>query len=428
MKYQSVRWIGFLILLILSAPVAALLEVTVTEGMTGEIPVAIAGFAWEGEAAPTEDVAGVLRTNLTRTGQFRLLAERGLPAAPRTPDEFLAEAWSSAGVEYLVSGRMRSEGERIVIEFHVYDVLANRLLGGYRIPVPQQQLRRGAHRVSDIVYQSITGEPGAFSSRIAYVTVTGEGEGRRYALEVADSDGVNPQTLFRSSQSLMSPVWSPDGRHIAYVSFENRRSEIWLQNIETGARERLAGFQGINSAPAFSPDGQRIAMTLSRDGNPNIYIMDLATRELTQITRTQSIDTESTWAPDGRSLYFTSDRSGSPQIYRLELPDGSARRLTFDATSAGAAAASPDGRSIFYVHGGAGGLRIARLDLETRAVTLLTEGRFDKSPTVAPNGSIILYSTTDRGRGILGSVSRNGRVQQRLAARTGEVREPSWSW
>jgi TolB protein len=428
MKYPSFRGIGVLILLLLSSPVSALLEVTVTEGMTGEIPVAVPAFVWEGAAAPSEDVASILGANLGRTGQFRVLSDRRLPAAPRTPDDFLAEAWASVGVEYLVSGRMRPEGERIIIEFHVYDVLANRPLGGYRIPVPAHQLRRGAHRVSDMVYQSITGDPGAFSSRIAYVTVTGEGEARRYALEVADSDGVNPQTLYRSSHSLMSPVWSPDSRNIAYVSFENRRSEIWMQNIETGNRELLAGFQGINSAPSFSPDGRRLAMTLSRDGHPNIYVMDLATRELTQITRTQAIDTEPVWAPDGRSLYFTSDRAGSPQIYRVAFPEGNAQRLTFDASSAGAAAATPDGRSIVYVHGGAGGLRIARLDLETRTVTLLTEGRLDKSPTIAPNGSIILYSTTDRGRGILGSVSRNGRVQQRLAARTGEVREPSWSW
>lgn len=417
-------WLG--ILLLAAGQASAVLEVTVTEGVTGAIPVAVAPFVWEGAGSPPEDIAQIVGANLARTGRFDALARERQPRAPDTPEGFLAESWSSAGAEYLVIGRMRPEEGRVVIDFHVFDVLANQRMGGFRIPAPSDQLRRGAHRVSDIVFETITGDKGAFSARIAYVAVTGQGEERRYALEVADSDGANPRAMFRSSQPLMSPEWSPDGRDLVYVSFENRRSEIFRQNVETGARTRLASFPGINSAPTWSPDGTRLAMSLSRDGSPNIYVMDLASGALTQITRTNSIDTEPAWSPDGQTLYFTSDRAGSAQIYQMRLPGGTPQRLTYEGTSAGAAAVSPDGKSLVYVRGG-DGLRLARLDLETRRETLLTRGRYDKSPSYAPNGSMVIYSTTDRGRGILGSVSRDGRVHQRFAPRTGDVREPAWS-
>jgi TolB protein len=427
MKRRTLQiWLlGFLLLA--AGQAAAVLEVTVTEGVTGAIPVAVTPFAWDGPGAAPEDVAQIVGANLLRSGLFEVLARDRLPARPEGPDDFLAERWAAVGAEYLVIGRMRPEQDRVSIEFHVFDVLANQRLGGFRIPVPADMLRRGAHRVSDIVYEQITGEKGAFSARIAYVGVAGQGEGRIFTLEVADSDGANPRTLHRSAQPIMSPECSPDGRHLAYVSFENRRSEVFRHNVETGARDRLASFSGINSAPAWSPDGRRMAMSLSRDGTPNIYVMDLGTQELTQITRSNAIDTEPAWSPDGETLYFTSDRAGAPQIYQMRLPGGTAQRLTFEGSSAGAATVSPDGKSLVYVQGGEGGLRLARLDLETRRVTLLTKGRYDKSPSFAPNGSMVLYSTTDRGRGILGSVSRDGRVHQRLAARSGEVREPAWS-
>jgi TolB protein len=427
MKHRSLQVWLFGLLLLVTGQAGAVLDVTVTEGVTGAIPVAVTPFAWEGAGSAPEDVAQIVGANLARSGLFQVIGRERLAIAPAGPDDFLAEQWAAIGAEYLVSGRLVPEPERVLIEFHVFDVLANQRLGGFRIPVPADMLRRGAHRVSDIVYEQITGEKGAFSARIAYVGVTGQDDDRRFTLEVADSDGANPRTLFRSPQPLMSPEWSPDGRHLVYVSFENRRSEIFRHNVETGARDRLASFPGINSAPAWSPDGRRLAMSLSRDGTPNIYIMELDTGALTQVTRSNSIDTEPAWSPDAETLYFTSDRAGSPQVYQMRLPAGAAQRLTFEGSSAGAATVSPDGKSLVFVQGGEGGLRLARLDLDTRRVTLLTRGRYDKSPSFAPNGSMIIYSATDRGRGILGSVSRDGRVHQRLAARTGEVREPAWS-
>ena len=412
--------------LLWSAQAQAILEVTVTEGVTGAIPVAVAPFTWDGDGRPGEDVDQILAANLTRSGLFDVERD-GLPQAPSGPADFLAQPWAEAGLEYLVVGSMRPDGDNVMVEFHVFDVLAEERLGGWRIPVPADMLRRGAHRVSDIVYEQITGDPGAFSARIAFVSVERRNDSREFRLEVADSDGANPRTLFRSEDPIMSPDWSPDGRELVYVSFENRRSEVFRQNVETGERNRIASFTGINSAPAWSPDGRQLALSLSRDGSPNIYVMDLASGDLRQLTRSSAIETEPVWSPDGDTIYFTSDRAGAPQIYAQPASGGNARRLTFESGYAAAATISPDGRSLVYVHGGDGGFQLARLDLDDRRVTRLTDGRDAESPSFAPNGSMILYAMTDGGRGVLGSVSRDGQVHQRLAAREGEVREPAWS-
>ncbi|WP_018860526.1 MULTISPECIES: Tol-Pal system beta propeller repeat protein TolB [unclassified Thioalkalivibrio] len=423
---RLIHWMLPAMLLLWAAQAQAVLEVTVTEGVTGAIPVAVAPFTYEGEGELDEDISQIVAANLARSGLFNVERD-DLPSAPSGPADFLAEPWADVGVEYLVVGNQRRDGDDVLVEFHVFDVLSEERLGGWRIPVPGDMLRRGAHRISDIIYEQITGDPGAFSARIAFVSVERNGDDRRFALEVADSDGANPRTLFRSSKPIMSPDWSPDGRELVYVSFENRRSEVYRQNVETGNRERVASFTGINSAPAWSPDGRYLALSLSRDGAPNIYLMELETGEMRQMTQTSSIETEPVWSPDGETLYFTSDRAGAPQIYALPREGGSPRRLTFESGYAAAATVSPDGRYLVYVHGGDGGFQLARLDLNDRRVTRLTEGRDAESPSFAPNGSMIIYAMTDGGRGVLGSVSQDGQVHQRLAAREGEVREPAWS-
>ncbi|WP_020146311.1 Tol-Pal system beta propeller repeat protein TolB [Thioalkalivibrio sp. ALJ15] len=423
---RLIHWMLPAMLLLWVAQAQAVLEVTVTEGVTGAIPVAVAPFTYEGEGELDEDISQIVAANLARSGLFNV-EQDDLPAAPSGPADFLAEPWADTGVEYLVVGNQRRDGDDVLVEFHVFDVLSEERLGGWRIPVPGDMLRRGAHRISDIIYEQITGDPGAFSARIAFVSVERNGDERRFALEVADSDGANPRTLFRSAKPIMSPDWSPDGRELVYVSFENRRSEVYRQNVETGSRERVASFTGINSAPAWSPDGRYLALSLSRDGAPNIYLMELETGEMRQMTQTSSIETEPVWSPDGETLYFTSDRAGAPQIYALPREGGSPRRLTFESGYAAAATVSPDGRYLVYVHGGDGGFQLARLDLNDRRVTRLTDGRDAESPSFAPNGSMIIYAMTDGGRGVLGSVSQDGQVHQRLAAREGEVREPAWS-
>jgi len=417
-------------LLMLSASAHAVLNIRITEGVEGALPVAVAPFGWQGAVGePPERIGRIIADDLQRSGRFAPVSFEDLPGRPTTPEEVRFSDWRMLGTGNLVIGLIEPLPQgRYRVQFRLFDVYQASQLEGLQFEVPAGELRRAAHRISDIVYERLTGEPGAFNTRIAYVSErkTGAGESR-YALNVADSDGHDDHPVLESSQPVLSPAWGPDGRRLAYVSLEGGRPRIFVQELATGSRREVAGFPGLNGAPAWSPDGARLALTLSKDGNPEIYTLELASGRLQRVTRNVAIDTEAEWAPDGESLVFTSDRGGSPQIYRIPIDGGAAQRLTFEGSYNARPRLSPDGSKLAFVHARQGAYRIALLDLETEALRVLSEGRLDESPSFAPNGSMILYATTDQEEVALATVSVDGRVRHRLAIEERALREPAWS-
>ena len=411
-------------LVLLSSPGRAVLTIEVTRGVEAGIPIAIVPF---GTGAP-EDVSAVVTADLARSGRFDTLPERDFLSRPNDVSQVKYKDWRLIKAEALVIGKVQPMGgDRYTVEFRLLDVFREKALAGRRYTVSASQLRKAAHQIADIIYETLTGKPGAFDTRIAYVTSEGSSGETRYRLQVADSDGYNPKTVLESSHPIMSPAWSPDGTRLAYVSFEKRRSNVFVQNIRDGSRRKIADHPGINSAPAWSPDGRRLAMTLSKDGNPEIYIQDLGSGNLQRITHHTSIDTEPAWSPDGRALVFTSDRSGKPQIYRVSAFGGTPQRLTFTGKYNARASFSPDGRSLVLITNQGSGFRVGLFDLGSRSVRELTNARLDESPSFAPNGEMILYATQNGGRNVLAAVSSDGRVQQTLRVQEGSVREPAWS-
>jgi TolB protein len=407
------------------------LQIDPVGGSASALPIAVVPFAFEGAGLPPDtDLAAIVGADFNRCGQFRALPRQDVVEFPVRQVDVKFPTWKVLKQDYLVIGRvLDAEGGALRIEFELFDVNRQSRLLGLAVGARPNDLRGAAHQIADLIYEKILGVRGAFWTRIAYITSVGTTPNIQYSLLVADSDGFNPQTVVRSREPLLSPAWSPDGKKLAYVSFERGNSSIYIQEIATGSRQVVASYKGINGAPAFSPDGTRLALTLSMSGNPEIHVMDLASRKSTQLTRHFSIDTEPHWLPDGQSLVFTSDRAGKPQIYQIPAAGGEPTRLSFQGEYNAKASVAYDSKRFAMVQGNGNVYRIAVLDRslgggETR---LLSPGNLDESPSFAPNGSMLLYAAREGRRGVLYAVSTDGRVRQRLVLADGDVREPAWS-
>ncbi len=408
---------------------ASALEITIEQGVENPIPVAIVPFGWSQAANLPEDLSEIISGDLERSARFKTMGFKDLPQHPSEFQNVNFKDWRLLGMENLVIGKLiqTSTGD-YEVEFRLIDVYREKQIAGFKLPSTKNQLRGTAHEISDIIYEKLIGIRGAFATRIAYITVNKQRNGKKtFALQIADADGHSPQVLLESPEPLLSPSWSPNGKRLAYVSFEDRNSAIFVQYIKTGKRYKVAANRGINSAPAWSPDGSRLAMTLSKDGNAEIYVMHLTAKTLRRITRNKAIDTEPTWSSDGKKLAFTSDRGGSPQIYEVDvLGDGKTKRLTFEGSYNARPRYSSDGNFLTMVTGEEGVYRIAILDLRDGYFDILTRTRLDESPSFAPNDHMIIYTTAGVRGTALATVSADGQVHQRLVLQDGEVREPAW--
>jgi len=420
----------FIVFLVCPVVHGAPLTIEITESEMGALPIAVVPFGWQGSGqAPNEDIAAIIDADLKRSGRFKTMPSKDMIAFPHTGTNVDFRDWRVLGMESLVVGQVKPNGVGgYIVRFQLFDVFKGEQLTGYSIPTTARDLRATAHHISDLIYEKLTGQRGAFATRVAYITSIAQTEGKRkIALQVADADGYHPQTIVTSTEPLMSPAWSPDGLKLAYVSFEKGRPSIFVQEVYTGKRQRVASFKGINGAPAWSPDGRKLALTLSKDGNPDIFILDLAKRTLLPLSRHYAIDTEPAWSPDGKYIIWTSDRGGRPQIYRIPSGGGKAERITFEGKYNARASYSPDGKLITMVTQIGQEFRISVLDLASSQLQVLSDGILDESPSFAPNGSMVIYATKIKGQGELAAVSVDGRVKQRLALQAGDVREPAWA-
>lgn len=415
----------------LLGPCAGFAQITIEidRGYDNPKRIAIVPFGVGPTLTGIDDVAEIVAFDLARSGQFAPLESENMLSQPTQPSEVFFRDWRLLKAEYLLIGRTELEySGKIKVSFTLYDVLNERALLAEQLTAAPSGVRDMAHMVADSVYEKLTGIRGAFSTKIIYVIANGVGTSNpRFRLQLADADGARARTLLDSKEPILSATWAPDGKTVAYVSFEKGKPSIFTQDLATGGRELITDFPGLNGAPVFSPDGRQLALVLSRDGNPEIYIFDLGTRQLRRVTRHHAIDTEPSWTADGSGLVFTSDRGGKPQIYRVDLATGLTDRVTFEGDYNARPRILPDGKHLVFVHRRDGAFHIALLDMEKDRLNVLTETSLDESPSIAPNGTMLIYATQAQGQGILAVVSIDGRVKYRLPSSAGDVRDPAWS-
>lgn len=387
-------------------------------GLT-QLPIAIAPF--RGEAQAPQKIGAIVRADLERSGMFRAVDTAGLVADENTRPDLAS--WRQKGADALVTGSVSPLADgRFDVRLRLWDIVRGQDFGGQSYTVSQGDLRLSAHRISDFVYEKLTGEKGIFSTRIAYVTKAAQ----RYNLWVADSDGEGAQSALTSPAPIISPSWSPNGAQLAYVSFESRKPVIYSHDVATGKRRLLANFRGSNSAPAWSPDGKQLVATLSRAGGSQIYAISLDGGDPKRLTQSSSIDTEPAYSPDGRYIYFVSDRGGAPQIYRMSPTGGNPERVTFTGSYNISPAVSPDGRWLAYVSRVGGAFKLHVMELANGTVTSITDTTADERPSFAPNSRLIVYATQQQGKEALMTTTLDGKIKARLSGVGGDIREPDW--
>jgi len=402
--------------------VMAALNIDITQVMESALPIAIVPFGLEMSGLPMqEDIATIISNDLGRSGRFSILSISQHPEKITDPKFLNNTKWKEL-TRFVVIGNIQATGNNYAVTFHLINVVDGQIMLSQSLPSARTDLRKTAHKISDLIYQTLTGEMGAFNSRIAYITTHKIAKGKQYRLQVSDFDGFNAKIIAQGDEPILSPAWSPDGRRLAYVSLENKRMAIYVHDIYSNLRDQVSAHQGLNSSPAWSPDGTKLAMTLSKDGNAEIYVLDLTTKSLQRLTHDPAIDTEPAWSPDGKMIIFTSDRGGKPQIYQMVSKGGSAQRLTFQGNYNARASFSPNGQKIVLINGDNGLFRIAIL--ENGQMRYVSNTAMDKSPSFAPNGSMVMYATQRS----LAAVSVDGRVRQRINVDAGaEIRESAWS-
>ncbi len=416
---RLIKILSILCLLIVSSTTFAMLSLELTRGVSGAIPITVLPFTTQGQS-PTQDIASIITNDLQNSGRFKVSSS------------------SSNNSDDIVQGKIQSlGGDSYQVSFQLLDAFRGKSspqtaqLLNEKFTISNADARALAHHIADMVYQKITGVRGIFSTRLAYVVVQRgyNGQSSRYILEVADQDGYGPRPLLTSTDPIMSPAWSPNGKQVAYVSFENRHASIYIQDVNSGGRRLVSEFPGINGAPAWSRDGRKLAVVLSKGGSPNIYELDLGSRQLTQLTRDFYINTEPSYSPNGRNVIFTSNRSANhPQIYELNLANHAVSRITYDGSYNARPSYTPDGNHIVVLNRESGMYNIGIMDLDSGTFRVLTNSREDHgSPSIAPNGSMIVYEAYDSGRNVLGMVTTDGQVSLKLPARNGDVQDPAWS-
>ena len=416
---QIFQKILFVLSLLATTAVNAQLSIEITGAGANRIPVAIANFA--GDTAAAQVVTATVRADLERSGLFKLIDPAGATLDENAQINFAD--WKGRGADALAAGSLtRAPDGRMQARFRVYDTQKQVAVGGAVYVTGNDQLRAAGHRIADYIYEKLTGEKGVFSTRIAYVVKSGG----QFRLQIADADGQGAVTALSSSEPIISPVWSPDGGKLAYVSFEKKKPVIYVHTLASGQRQVVANFKGSNSAPAWSPDGRRLAVVLSKDGNSQIYVVNADGTGVQRLTQSGGIDTEPRYSQDGGSIYFTSDRGGSPQIYRMGASGGDAQRVTFEGSYNVSPRPSADGKSLAFISRREGRFQLAVMDLASKQVQILTDSHKDESPSFAPNSRMVLIATETGGRGVLSAVSSDGRIKQRLSIAAGDVREPAW--